>query len=224
MADVDVLVLSSHAPDLEAFGAVLGKHLSGEVRGLRVACKSVGIGLAGVSGTVATRIADARPKAVVLVGTAAAYPGRGLAVGQVVVASRLVVADAAVLQGWSAFPDPMTGLVEPHRVMTSALASTGTRAVTVASTLAVTTDASLAQAFSSQHGADAEHQEAFGVALACAPTQTPVAVILGISHEVGPAARETWRVTHRQAAHAASTLVLAWLQGGGAGIPHGAAS
>ncbi len=223
VSELDVLVVSSHAPDLEAFGSALGRHLSGELRGLRVQAKSVGIGLAGVSGTLAARMADARPKAVVLVGTCAAYPGRNLSVGQVVVAERLVVADGAVLKGWAAFPDPMTGVIEPHRVMTSALASTGTRRVTVASTLAVTIDPSLAQAFSAQLRCDVEHQEAFGVALACAPTHVPCAIVLGVSHEVGPAARETWRVSHRQAAVAASTLVLSWLQAGGAGVPHGAA-
>lgn len=222
MAQVDVLVVASHAPDLEGFGPALGNHLSGEIRGLRVTCKPVGIGLAGVSGSLAARLADIRPRAVVLVGTCASYPGRGLTVGQVVVAQRLVVADAAVLKGWAAFPDPMTGQVDTHRVMTSALASTGTRTATVASTLAVTLDPMLAQAFAAQLGSDAEHQEAFGVALACAPSQVPLAVVLGVSHEVGPNARETWRVSHRQAALAASSLVVAWLQGGGAGIPHGA--
>ena len=222
VSDTDVLVVTTHSPDLESFGQVLGGSLSGKISGLRVSARSIAIGLAGVSASLAARITDLRPRAVVLVGTCASYPGRNLAPGHVVVANRIVLADAGVLKGWSSFPGPMTGTLDTHRSMTSALLSTGPRAVTVASTLAVTVDASLAQAFVTQLGCDAEHLEAFGAAMACAPSQLPFAVVLGVSHEVGPNARETWRVTHRQAAQAAAALVTAWLHTGGAGVPHGA--
>ena len=44
--------------------------------------------------------------------------------------------------------------------------------------------------------------------------------VLGVSHEMGPDSRETWRLNHRTSAHAAAQVVAAWLQSGGAGLPH----
>jgi hypothetical protein len=132
-----------------------------------------------------------------------------------------MLADGAVLEGRAAFPEPMTCVIDTHRVLTSALSLSSTRPVRVATPLAVTVDSGLAGRFSAQLDCDVEHYEAFGVALACAPRQLPFSIVLGVSHEMGPDARETWRVNHRTAAHAAAQVVIAWLQSGGAGLPHG---
>ena len=215
-------MVAPHAPELEGLGAVLGKSLAAEINGVRVAAKSVGLGMPGVAGGTTTRIEAFHPRALVLVGTCACYPGRNLTPGQVVVVERIAVADAAVIQGWSTFPEPMTGQLTPHPGLLSGLAGPGARRVSVASPLSVTVDAGLAAQFGVQLSCDVEHHEAFGIALACAPYHVPFAAVLGVSHEVGPQARETWRVTHRTAAHAAASLVGAWLRAGAVGVPHAA--
>lgn len=221
MPNVDVLVVATHAPELEGLGTVLGRNLSASLQGMDVLAKTVGIGLPGVAGGMTQRLERFKPRAVVLLGTCAAYPGRGLTPGQVVVAERSVVADAGVLKGWSSFPDPMTGQVQMHPGMVGGLSTAGIRRVSIASPLSVTTDVGLASEIAGRLQCDAEHHELFGVALACAPYRAPLAAVLGVSHEVGENARETWRVTHRAAAHAAAALIGAWLRNGSVGVPHG---
>jgi hypothetical protein len=157
---------------------------------------------------------------VVLLGTCAAYPGVGLQPGQVVVAQKCVLADATVLEGRASFPEPVTGVIEPNAVLANALGMRGSGMVCVATPLAVTTDAIIAQRFAGQLGCHVEHHEAFGVAMSCAPQHAPFAAVFGVSHEMGPNGREVWRVRHRAAAHAAANLVAAWLQSGAAGLPH----
>ena len=144
MSNVDVLVVAPHAPELEGLGAVLGRELTANLQGIQVVAKSVGLGLPGVAGGTVQRLERFRPRALVMLGTCAAYPGRGLTPGQVVVAEQVAVADAAVLKGWSSFPDPMTGRVVAHPGMVGGLSNTGTRRVGVASPCAVTSDPNLA--------------------------------------------------------------------------------
>ena len=84
----------------------------------------------------------------------------------------------------------------------------------------MTTDLGLAAEIAARLGWDVENNEAFGVALASAPYQVPFVAVLGVSPELGPNARETWRVTHRTAAHAAAALIGAWLRNGAVGVPH----
>jgi nucleoside phosphorylase len=220
VSKVDVLLLAPYLAELEGLGPILGQGMATTVRGLKVKAKAVGIGLPmAAAGTVA-RLERAEPRGVVLVGTCAAYPGRGLAPGQVVVATRAMLAEGAVLEGRAAFPEPMTCVIETHRVLTSALSLSSTRPVKVATPLAVTSEAGLANKFASQLECEVEHYECFGVALGCAPRHVPFTAVLGVSHEMGPNSRETWRVNHRSAAHAAAQVVAAWLQSGGAGLPH----
>lgn len=220
MSKVDVLVVAPHAPELEGLGPVLGRELSANLQGIAVLAKSVGLGLPGVAGGTTQRIERLRPRAMVLLGTCAAYATRSLTPGQVVVAERAVLADAAVLKGWSTFPDPMTGQIQTHPGMLAGLTAGGTRSVAVASPCAITSDAALANDIVGRLHCDVEQSEAFGIALACAPYRIPLAAVLGISHVIGPNARETWRVTHRAAAHAAASLIGAWLRNGAVGVPH----
>ncbi|MFW5740182.1 MAG: hypothetical protein ACOC1F_07435 [Myxococcota bacterium] len=220
MSNVDVLVVAPHAPELEGLGSVLGNELAANLNGIQVVAKAIGIGLPGVAGGTTQRLERFRPRALVMLGTCAAYPERGLNPGQVVVAERVVLADAAVLKGWAAFPDPMTGQMEVHSGMLAGIAAAGTRRVAIASPCAITTEVGLANDIGARLQCDVEHSEAFGVALACAPYRVPFAAVLGVSHEVGSDARETWRVTHRAAARTAASLIGAWLRNGAVGVPH----
>lgn len=221
MAKIDVLVLAACAPELEGFHSLLGESLSAPVCGLNVKARAVGIGLPMAAATTGAYLESVSPKATVFVGTCASYPGRGLAPKQLVVGQSVMLADATTLEGRARLPDPMRGMAEPNRVLTSALMTVGIRPAKIASPLAMTTEQGLASRFSQQLDADVEQGEAFGVGMACASRHVPFAIVLGVSHEMGPAGYETWRLTHRAAVREAARLVAFWLQSGAVGVPRG---
>jgi nucleoside phosphorylase len=220
VSKTDVLILATYPPELEGLAGLLGSGLSAEVLGLQVRAKPGGIGLPMAAAGTVVRLEASQPRGCVLLGTCAAYPGKGFMPGQVVVGTRIVLAEASVLEGRAGFPEPMTGMLEPHKVLTSGLSLSSTRPVQIANPLAITMDAALANRYSQQLQCDVEHYEAFGVGLSCAPSHIPFAVVLGISHVMGPDAGEVWRRHHRAAAREAAQVVIAWLQSGAAGLPH----
>ena len=230
---LDVLLLAAFHPELAALRPHLTASvdgLAGRVGGLEVAARAVGIGLPAAAVGAAARVATMSPRAVVLVGTCGAYsgraPGAGAAILDVVIARRVRLVEPAVVEGRAAFPDPMSLVTEASAPISTALASRAAgradRAsvayVDVATTLAVTTDDALATRIARETGCDAEHLEAYAVALACAAHGIPFAAALGVANVVGARAREEWRVNHRVAADAAIALVLAWLGAGAPGL------
>ena len=142
-----------------------------------------------------------------------------------VVGSRTVhragAADAAVLKGWASFPEPMVGEIHTHAGLVGGLTTAGTRRVSAASSCSLTSDVQLAADIVARLGCDVEHNEVFGVALACAAYQIPFAAVFGVAYEIGPKSQETWRTTHRTATMGAASLIAAWLRAGAVGVPHG---
>src|SRR5207302_928248 len=69
---VDLLVVAAYAPELTGLRRLLGDELYGNVSGVHVAGKSVGIGLANASAGATQRVLQLTPRAVVLVGTCGA--------------------------------------------------------------------------------------------------------------------------------------------------------
>ncbi|MGZ5968256.1 MAG: phosphorylase family protein, partial [Polyangiales bacterium] len=78
---VDLLVLAAYAPELAGMRKNLGDQLYGNVSGVVVSCKAVGVGIPNATAGTTQRLLQLRPRAVVLVGTAGAYPGSGVNVG-----------------------------------------------------------------------------------------------------------------------------------------------
>jgi len=214
----DLLVVAAFAPELEGLQAILGSSMCAEVGGLTVLARPVGIGLVASASGTATRLETHAPHAVVLVGTCGAYPGSGLAIGDIAVVRTVALVEPAVLEGRSAFPEPMSARVDPHAAMTAAIATAGGSIVDAATTLAVTTDDALAASLA-RRGA-VEHLEAFAVATACAAKNVPFAGALGVANVVGSQGRLQWRENHASAGHAASTFIARWIQAGAAGVPH----
>ena len=154
------------------------------------------------------QLAEMQPSAVVLLGTCGAYPSSGLAVGEVIAARRVRLADHAVAQGIAQFPDPMSVETDAHPASVQALVRAGARAADVATTLAVTVDDAAAALVARVTPAHVEHLEAYGVAAACAARGVPFGAALGVANQVGARAREEWRAHHRTAAAAAIDAVL----------------
>jgi futalosine hydrolase len=207
-----VLVVSAFHPELAPLRATLGESLAGRVGVVQVVAKAVGIGLANAAVGLASRIAEAAPAACVFTGTCGAYPSSGVAIGSVVVARRVRLVDPAAVERRAAFPDPMTLALDADAATAQAIAGHGARAVSVANTLAITTDDALAARIGESAGCEVEHLEAFAVATACAAFGVPFAAVLGVANVVGSRARDEWRAHHKSASEAAVRVVVAWLQ------------
>jgi nucleoside phosphorylase len=214
----DILIVSAHLPELLGLGPILGDALHANVGGLEVAARAVGIGIPGAAAGMAFELGRGTPRAVVLVGTAGAYRGRGLAIGQVVVGRTLHLASAAAAAGAGAFPAAMPVVVDTAPGLRAALSRGALHEVSVATTLAITTDDALAAKLSESVDADVEHLEAFGVAAACAREEIACGVVLGIANIVGSSARGEWRTHHEAAGRAAVAVVAEWMASGARGL------
>ncbi len=221
---VDVLIVAAHAPELVGFRPALSERLDGNIRGLRVMAKTVGIGMSIAGSGMAFRLTQLSPRCVVLVGSCGVYPGLlDYRPNDILVASRIALVDHAVAAGRSAFPDPMTTSVDAHPLLSAALGAAGprTRVAPLATTLAVTTDDALAASVGPLSGCQGENLEAFSVALACVASSVPFAAVLGVTNVVGSNGREDWRTYQRSAALAAADCVTTWIHQGAQGVPHG---
>jgi nucleoside phosphorylase len=211
----DILILAAFHPELAALRPALGEAMAGPIGNALVLGRIVGIGLSASAAGAATHIQNLKPRLVVVLGTCGAYVGSGLAVGDVVVARRIHLVDAAVARGLAEFPEPMSTAIDADVMTAKAIGmATGARIVDVATTLAVTVDGSTAADIALASGAHVEHLEAHGVAMACAAHGVPFGAVLGVANVVGPGARKEWRAHHRDASQAAGEAVLRWLNGG----------
>jgi nucleoside phosphorylase len=189
--------------------------MRGYVGRAHVVARVVGIGLPMAAAGGAMHLAEVQPRAALAIGTCGAYAGAGLAIGEVVVARRVRLVDPSALQGLSQFPGPMSIVTDAHAPMADAISrATGALAVDVATPLGVTVDDAIAARIAQATGAQVEHLEAYGVATACAARGIPFGAVLAVANIVGARARDEWRLHHHEAARAAASVVVKWLQAG----------
>ncbi|HEY1954712.1 MAG TPA: hypothetical protein VGH28_03855 [Polyangiaceae bacterium] len=183
-----MLVLAAFPPELAALDPGIER-------------ATVGVGLVDAALGAARVLATRKPREVVLVGTVGAYPGSGLGIGDVVRAEKVLLAapSGALIEAISRRID--LDRSDPNDLTLSA------RSVIVATTLAVTTDDTVASALEASTGAHVEHLEAFAVARACETAGVPFSAIFGVANIVGARGREEWRANHEAAAAAACRLL-----------------
>ncbi|HJN77691.1 MAG TPA: hypothetical protein QGF58_27470 [Myxococcota bacterium] len=162
---------------------------------------ALGVGPVVVAARMATLLVERRPDAVVLIGTAGAYPGSGLEIGQAVAARRCGLSHGVAAMGLGYVPR-RPAPVECHPEFLERVDLPRADVLTVG---AVTTDTVLAGRLSD--GWQVEHMEAFGAACACAQRDVPFLAVLGISNVVGPDAHAEWLV-HRNAAQDAARAAV----------------
>ncbi|HEX8796575.1 MAG TPA: hypothetical protein VF765_36745 [Polyangiaceae bacterium] len=189
--------------------------MSARVGALQVVARVVGIGLPMAAVGTAMVLGELTPRVAVMVGTCGAYAGSGVPVGDVVVARHLRFGTTGVAEGLVQFPEPLSIATTADERLADALGGYGARAADVVTTPAVTVDDAAASRLAQAAGAQAEHLEAYGAAIACAARGIPFTAVLGVANAVGSRARDEWRANHRQAAAAAAGVVIRWLQGGG---------
>jgi futalosine hydrolase len=203
-----LLVVAAFEPEL----APLRARLSVAAPWVEVHLASLGVGLVAAALAAQEVLAARRYRAVLFVGTAGAYPGAGLRRGEVVVARRSRLADAAVVRREADFVADCGAALDADPALVLALAQEGATPAEVATTLAVTTHDALARALGTT--AAAEHLETHAVAAAAQRAGVPWTAALGIANDVGAAGRDQWRAHHHEASEAVAAVVAAWLLDG----------
>lgn len=222
--DCDLLIVASHAPDMAGLRPYLSDQLIGEVRGIRVRGKAVGLGLAVAGPGTARGILAVEPRAVVLIGSCGVYPNLPqYRPHDVIVSSRVQLVDHSVTAGRSQFPGPMQTSFECNSLLGAGLAAGGGRVymAPVANPLAKTTDDGVAASIQPSSGCEAENIEAFAVGQACKAAEVPFCAVLGVSNIVGSTGQQDWMQFQRAAVNAAAETIVTWLQRGAQGLPHG---
>ena len=220
---VDVLVFGAHGPDLRGIRNAVGERVDGEIAGLHVTGKTVGVGMPVAGASAAKRVFQLAPRMVVHLGTCGIYPGLpDYQPYDVLVASKLVLVDHGVFLGRARWPEPLQGERTPHGVLSAGFASSGNRVfqAAVACTTAITTDETLAAEIPRATGCHAENLEAFAIAHACHLAEVPFVSVLAATHVVGPTAKEDWAKFERQATLRAAEVLINWMHNGAQGLPH----
>lgn len=218
----DLLILAAHAPELVGFRPTLGTTLAGVIRSLRVVCATVGVGMPVAGAGTMRHLREARPRAVLLVGSCGVYPRPGqFPQLSLVVPERIQLMDPGVLSRKSAIPAPMQTVIEPDPMLTHGLASLDpeTHGGTLAATLSITIDDTLATRLGKKSGCQTENLEAFSVGLACAALSVPFASVLAVTNTVGERGREQWSKNQRKAAERSARAVMDWIHRGARGLP-----
>ncbi len=220
----DLLLVAAHAPDLAGMRPFLGEKLDGQMRGLVIKTKVLGFGMAVAAASCARGVQALAPRAVILVGTCAVFPGLAqYRPYDVILPTKIHLVDASVLARKAAFPDPMQTSVECHGLLRAALVGSVPRAAqaVMASMMAPITDDTVAASLHGATGCDADNGEIFGVAAACQAANIPFAAALGVSNLVGSTGRHDWAQFQREAVTQAGQCIGTWLHNGAQGLPHG---
>ncbi len=209
----DVLLVAAFHPELAALRAHLAGALDGFVGQTRVAARVVGVGLPMAAAGVALQASKLHPRSVVALGTCGAYPGSGLAIGDVIVARRIHLVDPSALEGRAEFPAPMQVVCDADGTLAESIVeATGARRADVGTTVAVTVDDATAVRIARATGSEVEHLEVHGMAMACAALELPMGAVLAVANFVGSHGRSEWRSHHNEAAARAAEVVATWLR------------
>lgn len=182
---MSILVVAAWLPELEG--------LPDSVRR-----RAIGVGLVEAAAGIERALAEERPSAIYLVGTAGVLPPAPLKIGQVVVARTALLA----MRPGEGAPAPM-GVGASADLALAEHAAKRLRAalVDVASPLGITSDD--AEAVRLGKSAHVEQLECFAVLSAAARAQVPATAVFAIANTVGSRAREEWQL-HRERAEAAA--------------------
>lgn len=194
----------------------------GRLAGTDVALANTGIGKVNAAAGTAIALATVRPSHVVLVGIGGAYPGSGLALGEVAVAASEThldsgVGQGAAWQGLEAIGFPLLATEPPtynrieldHALATSAATAAGAKALPFATGEAVTESPARARMLERRHGAAVESMEGAAVAQVAVAHGVPFVELRAVSNVVGVRDKADWRIAEAIAnACAAAVLVV----------------
>jgi nucleoside phosphorylase len=185
---VSTLLVAAYAPEL-------GAH----------AGRAVGVGLIAAAAGTERALAEARPERVVLLGTAGALPGSGLAIGSIVVVARA----SLIVRPGEYVPGIMASLAEADAAWARACADRlHAPLVTVASGVGITSSDDEARRLA--ESAAVEHLESFAVLSVARDRGVAATAVLAIANVVGANAHAEWKA-NRAGAEAAALAAAATL-------------
>jgi futalosine hydrolase len=172
------LVVAAYAPELAA-----GRE--------RWEARAIGIGLVESAAGAERALSEVRPDRVLLVGTAGALPGSGLAVGALIVARGA----SLILRPEEYAPVPMPLACKADPALAAELA-TAFSAPLVDVVCGVGITSSDDEAARLARAAQVEHLECFSLLRAAERLRIPAAALLIIANGVGAQAAAEWRANH----------------------------
>lgn len=205
-----LLVVAAWSPELDE----LKRHLKLDRSGLRrlVRTSAVGVGLVEAGVGAALALAEARPRALILVGTAGVFRGGGWKPPEALGLEEVCLADGDPPHV-AELPGPMRSrLKTTSRLTTSMVRAGGLARTSAVCPLAITRSPARARRMAAESGATLENLEAFAVVHAAHRLSVPVAAVLGVANTVGPRGGAEWRTNGAAAAAQACAAVIAWLQ------------
>lgn len=159
--------------------------------------RAVGVGLIAAAAGMERALAEERPARAILVGTAGALPGSGLAIGSIVVAARATL----IVRPGEYVPAILSSAVEADAAFARECADRlGAPLVTVASGIGITASDDEARRLAA--AAQVEHLETFAV-LSVARHRVAATAVLAIANSVGANAHAEWRANRERAEAAA---------------------
>lgn len=168
-------------------------------------CELVGFGPVAAAARTAQLIGRHRPDRVLLAGIAGTYDGTALDVGSATTFGRVGLYGVGVGTGADFQPGSALGFRQspddqhPDRDLGEELALAGPTEAHARSLItccaASISPADVQQRLARFPGASAEDMEGFGVAIASRLMGVPVAVVRGISNEVGDRRRDRWKIS-----------------------------
>lgn len=174
---------------------------------LSVVLVATGVGKANAAAATALALHDLEPRCVVLVGIGGAYPGSGLEVGDVALASSETQVDSGVghgpgWEGLDAVGFPLLSTDPPsynrvwfdQRFVSRVARQLGVKAVPFGTSEAVTADPGQAEWLARRHGVAVESMEGAAVAQVAVGFGVPLIQLRGVSNVVGVRDKALWDV------------------------------
>jgi futalosine hydrolase len=192
--------------------ALEGRGLPDAAGGRALTLVETGVGPVNAAFALTRLLAAGLPRAVIVCGVGGAYPGSGLAPGDVACATTETYGDLGA-ESPDGFLD-MTALGFPTGPLTLDLFPAETRLPFVTCATCTGTDARAAEMVRRTGGA-VESMEGAAIVHIARKMGVPVGEIRGISNIAGRRDRASWKL-EEAAAHARAALV-AWIEAGGAG-------
>jgi futalosine hydrolase len=217
--DVNVWVVAALEDEIALLASELDAKFQGRPEGYlhhvarlgqsEIRLAALGVGVVSAALSLGRLVATGLPQAAIMVGSAGAFPGSGVDVGDVVAADEEILAELGVLVGAGQGEAEQMGVADlvqrvaldrslTSEVIAAALALGPVRRGSVLTVVGVSARPEQAEARARRFRALAENMEGYALALAGRRFGFPAAEIRGISNHAGDRDKRRWDLTAAQ--------------------------
>lgn len=215
---VDILAVAAFEPELAALPSAVFRSSGGAIGGFTLRACALGVGAIAAAIRLEQCLADAKPRAVILLGSCGVYPQKPVQILDLVVATTTAIVDAAVVDHRAETPSLLVTTASACPRLSMGLAtSIGARKANVATTTGVTISDAYAALLGSR-GFDVENMETFGVFSAAIHSGVRCGALLGVTNHVGSTGRAEWSKHYREVAVRTANALVSWCERGAPGL------